>query len=891
MRERAKSDPDFCQRFIDYVSQVVEECIPDDLTPPEYLDSLDFQRAGGRVFQPFVDPNCQQFDELVNLDLSDIVRSRQMHKRVHMPTCFKYGSKKCRARFPRKIVPETSIDPETGILRIHRNHSWVNNYHKWIAIMTRANHDCQILFTRNHSLAIIHYVMKYITKPEAALHSKLTVAAAIRKAFAMTPSDSTDTGKLMLLKIYNKLDAYREVGVPEAISHMLGYPDHYTDATFVNIHTTHLCNYISRLSVRDPHRRVQDPDQPEAEILVGNNGRLSLCSLFDDYAHRGSIFASYCLYDYGRLVYKEKAASGVAFEIGHPQHTSHRQILRKSSDSIPTLLGRLLFLKKDSEKESEREAYYCILVGLFLPWASPQQIKPTDVEWEQFFNSQLHDFSPRLRRYIANLDLLHKTAEETRIDRLQRQSQELIEDPDEPALEVPDNYYNGMTFSDDEEFATDNIVPSSAVEEIIAQTLEPSGDYYAREGMDASEENGYFSVVDDGEMTDDQETLFSSMSLRSVKTSLESLCNSVASTSSLVSSGANSSHHLRVQPMVYLTDDTLQQAAIDQVIHQFSLNIDQARTFEIIANHTLRRGRNLQDQLLMGLFGEAGTGKSRVVDAIRSWFQRIGRETELVVTATTGVAAFNIRGTTLHSALGIAIEDCDNAVKMSNKKLSQWAAPRYLIIDEVSIMGAKLITTLHNKLCFAKSSPAGVNFGGINLIFLGDFLQLPSVSSYHLYTDKPLHQAGHHLWRSLNAVMILKIPMRQINDPRWAELLHRLRLRRPTQEDIDLIKSRIGAPVAHPETVPIIVRRNELRHKLNVKMVQLAAARLGVAVTYCLAHIKTRAGISLRSTYALRYGHKNVKGDAILPLVRGAPLMITTNVNLALGDPNYLSFS
>jgi hypothetical protein len=226
----------------------------------------------------------------------------------------------------------------------------------------------------------------------------------------------------------------------------------------------------------------------------------------------------------------------------------------------------------------------------------------------------------------------------------------------------------------------------------------------------------------------------------------------------------------------------MQQAAIDQVIHQSSLNVDQARTFEIIANHTLRRGRNLQDQLLMGLFGEAGTGKSRVVDAIKSWFQRIGRESELVVTATTGVAAFNIRGTTLHSALGIAIEDCDKAVKMSSKKLSQWAAPRYLIIDEVGMMRAKLITTLHNKLCFAKSSPAGVNFGGINLIFLGDFLQLPSVSSYHLYTYKPLHQAGHHLWRSLNAVMILKIPMRQINDPRWAELLHRLRLRRPHRE-------------------------------------------------------------------------------------------------------------
>jgi hypothetical protein len=126
--------------------------------------------------------------------------------------------------------------------------------------------------------------------------------------------------------------------------------------------------------------------------------------------------------------------------------------------------------------------------------------------------------------------------------------------------------------------------------------------------------------------------------------------------------------------------------------------------------------------------------------------------------------------------------------------------------------------------------------------------------------------------------------MRQIEDPRYAELLHRLRLRKPTPEDIELIKSRIGAPVENAETVLILVRRNELRHKLNTKMVHLAAARLRTTVTYCLANIKSREKMTLRSAYALRFGHKRVKGDAILPLVRGAPLMITTNISIPLGN-------
>src|SRR5256885_10622723 len=83
----------------------------------------------------------------------------------------------------------------------------------------RANHDCQFLFTKNHALTIIHYVMKYISKPEAALHSKLTIAAAVCKGLPEIPSSSTDLGRKMILKTYNKLDSHCEVGIPEAISH------------------------------------------------------------------------------------------------------------------------------------------------------------------------------------------------------------------------------------------------------------------------------------------------------------------------------------------------------------------------------------------------------------------------------------------------------------------------------------------------------------------------------------------------------------------------------------------------------------------------------------------------------------------------------------------------
>ena len=250
MREKAKWDPIFHQHLLDYISQIVEECIPDDNFLDEEDDSIE-KPSGTRAFRPFIPPNHENFDEMMHLDLSDIIWSHQMHSCTHTPTCFKYRSKKCRARFPRKIIAKSTFNMDIRVISIHQNHSWVNNYHKWIAIMTHANHDCQILFTKNHALAAIHYVMKYITKSKTALHSKLTVVAVARKAFMTNMNAATtDVRKMMLLKIYNKMDSYREVGVSEAISHLLDYPDHYTDTTFVNIHTTHLLNHIKQFSTR-----------------------------------------------------------------------------------------------------------------------------------------------------------------------------------------------------------------------------------------------------------------------------------------------------------------------------------------------------------------------------------------------------------------------------------------------------------------------------------------------------------------------------------------------------------------------------------------------------------------------------------------------------------------
>ncbi len=77
------------------------------------------------------------------------------------------------------------------------------------------------------------------------LHSKLTIAVAVRKALStILSSFAADLGRKIILKTYNKLNSHHEVDIPEVISHLLEFPDHYIDKKFQYIHIILLLQYF-----------------------------------------------------------------------------------------------------------------------------------------------------------------------------------------------------------------------------------------------------------------------------------------------------------------------------------------------------------------------------------------------------------------------------------------------------------------------------------------------------------------------------------------------------------------------------------------------------------------------------------------------------------------------
>jgi hypothetical protein len=93
-------------------------------------------------------------------------------------------------------------------------------------------------------------------------------------------------------------------------------------------------------------------------------------------------------------------------------------------------------------------------------------------------------------------------------------------------------------------------------------------------------------------------------------------------------------------------EDTDGDLLMQDVVERWTLNREQRRAFEIVAQHTMG---DKPEQLLMYLGGPGGTGKSRVINALRDFFGSRNETRRFRLAAYTGVAARNIGGATLHA--------------------------------------------------------------------------------------------------------------------------------------------------------------------------------------------------------------------------------------------------
>ncbi|KAH9443918.1 hypothetical protein Pst134EB_033135 [Puccinia striiformis f. sp. tritici] len=147
--------------------------------------------------------------------------------------------------------------------------------------------------------------------------------------------------------------------------------------------------------------------------------------------------------------------------------------------------------------------------------------------------------------------------------------------------------------------------------------------------------------------------------------------------------------------------------------------------------------QNVLDLVLKGesifFTGSAGTGKSVLLRHIITALKRsyASRPDAVAITASTGMAACAIGGTTIHSFAGIGLgnepkDQLLSKVRRNRKASGKWMRTKVLIIDEISMVDGDLFDKL--SYIATKMKKSDKPFGGIQVVIAGDFFQLPPVS-------------------------------------------------------------------------------------------------------------------------------------------------------------------
>ncbi|EXL64589.1 hypothetical protein FOPG_19154 [Fusarium oxysporum f. sp. conglutinans race 2 54008] len=243
-------------------------------------------------------------------------------------------------------------------------------------------------------------------------------------------------------------------------------------------------------------------------------------------------------------------------------------------------------------------------------------------------------------------------------------------------------------------------------------------------------------------------------------------------------------------------------------------------------------------QHLQYVGGPGGTGKSRIVDALRDVFTTRGQPHHLQVTGTSGSAAAQIGGITLHSALGLDTHRSYNKQQppiFSEAKKWMWKQKLVLVIDEVSMLGG---ATLFNASCHLQAlrDCPDKPFGSIPVVLLmGDFYQFAPVLETSLLVDRMVdlaytaslgqatiaHHRGHSLWLLFKTVILLEEQVRARDDPQLGALLDRIRAGTQTMEDIGLLNTKLvdRSQITFKDGLRAVTPLNRNRWSLNTEAV------------------------------------------------------------------------
>ncbi len=283
--------------------------------------------------------------------------------------------------------------------------------------------------------------------------------------------------------------------------------------------------------------------------------------------------------------------------------------------------------------------------------------------------------------------------------------------------------------------------------------------------------------------------------------------------------------------------------------------------------------------------GHAGTGKSYILDRLKERFKK------LIVTSTTGIAAVNIKGQTIHSWAGIGLcrYSVENIVKnILTKKPTikkNIEKCKMLAIDEISMLNIRAFEYVDKVLRLVREDDRP--FGGIQVIFLGDFFQLPPVETQE---DAQLSYCFESpVWSELNLKNILLNENHRQSEENFIKALSNMRINALNNDDIKLLNTRNTSFKGENHNILHIFSTNKEADSYNTMMFN----SLNTQMREYLAEdgvLRDRdfvyENFTEKEQIVLEIFNKSCRADKLIQLKIKSRVMLLINLDFKLGLVN-----
>lgn len=360
-------------------------------------------------------------------------------------------------RMPREMFLISTIDPDSGEIRMRRSHPMINNFNQYLICVCRCNMDIKFIWSGTDAKALVYYCTDYITKTSLSFHDTFSL---VQKAIETNDNqnaaeNSIEKARKLVLRCYNSLASQQELSGTQVATYLMDFGDHYTSHVFVNIFLLGIERYLqnelnqakatlsssvttapainSNLIGSAVDEEEGNISAIEEQFLIEHSSdpqKLALVNLRVDYQYRSVALESICLYEFVSHFYRksfnekdreivDRSPQGVAqnpsssgrplqeryaFMDEHPQAKSHG-IMKRTKPVVPVLVGSQI---PRQDREETRERYSRAIATLFISWRSVKDLCDMNQKWGDALSARQQNISAQSQKIIENIQLLHE---------------------------------------------------------------------------------------------------------------------------------------------------------------------------------------------------------------------------------------------------------------------------------------------------------------------------------------------------------------------------------------------------------------------------------------------------------------------------------------------------